>query len=1079
MKRSLKKRIGTQSSNVYGGLKLLLTSFLMFLVVTSQMYANTSFEFKIQQQEIKGTVTGADNSPLPGVSILVVGTTNGTETDFDGNYSITANKGDVLQFSFVGMQTQTVTVGDDTTINVTLTEDASALDEIIVVGYGTKKKRDITSAVSQITAKQIEISVQASPEFALQGTTSGILVQSATGDPNARPTIRIRGVGTLGFNDPLYVIDGIPISEFGAGATALASGAGANDIRGSQNILNLINPSDIASISVLKDAAATAVYGMRASNGVILIETKRGKGDKTTFSVSARRGIRNIRKNYDVLNTSQYTSLLTDEYNNAGLALPGFIDPSDAAFLGNGQTYDWQSAVTNDNALTEDYSFSAQSGNEKANFYFSGAISNQESTLIYNKLKRYTATLTSDFKINKWLKIGETLRIAYSENDDSKGVVSDLNLIANAFKPAWQPIFDANDPTGFAPVRDAAGTLLWGDTNGGTGINHLAVGDIGFNQYNILRNLGSVYAEVSPLEGLIFKGTLGVDWNNNKRERIRSRRYFRFHVNSQDQTDYLIRDLTNFSILTEFLTSYTKEINDHNFNVLMNVSKQEIGTNWIQAGAINPLFEDRERVGLSPSDSQTGESFKERKILSGLLFKFSYNFNSKYYLDASYRRDGSSVFAPGNRFGDFYGVSGAWRLSDEAFMEDVSWLDDLKFRVSWGQTGNQETQAFSYLASISLNPRLATGNFDNSIILGAFQPGFPNPDLSWETSSTTNIGFDGSAFNRRLGFSFDYYYRLTEDILQPFPLPATIGINNSPVVNLAEVSNKGIELQFDWNDQIGDFEYNIGMNLTTITNKVEKLTDEAADGRIIQAGFYGTQVGSSIGFIYGYQMEGIFQTQAEVDAWRATHTDQVGSQADISPGDVQFADIFGVPDPGEFRSNTPDGLVDSNDRTILGKTIPGYFYGINMGAKYKQFDFSMQWQGVGDIQKVNQVRLAGEGQAGHANQLSTVLDRWTPTNPSNTIPRALRNDVVANNRFSSRFVEDADYLRLQNLQVGYTFDQKTLDKLGLQNLRLYVSGNNVAIITGYSGLDPEVNLFNEPDFNPPATSWLLGINLTF
>jgi len=1078
MKKLLNKRIDAQSSSVQERFRILKISLMMLLVFTSQTYAVNNVSI-IQQQEIKGTVTGADNSPLPGVNVLVVGTNNGTETDFDGKYSITANKGDVLQFSFVGMQTQSVTVGDNTTINITLTEDASALDEIVVVGYGTKKKRDITSAVSQITAKQIEASVQVSPEFALQGTTSGILVQSASGDPNARPTIRIRGVGTLGFNDPLYVIDGIPISEFGAGATALASGAGANDIRGSQNILNLINPSDIASISVLKDAAATAVYGMRASNGVILIETKRGKGNKTTFSVSARRGIRNIRKDYDVLNTSQYTSLLTDEYNNAGQALPEFIDPSNAAFLGNGQTYDWQSAITNENALTEDYSFSAQSGNEKANFYFSGAVSNQESTLIYNKLKRYTATLTSDFKIAKWFKIGETLRVAYSENDDSKGIVGDLNLVSNAFKPAWQPIFDANDPTGFAPVRDSAGTLLWGDTNGGTGNNGLAIGDIGFDQYKILRNLGSVYAEISPLEGLKLRGTLGIDWNNNKRERIRSRKYFRFHVNSQDQTDYLIRDLTNFSILTEFLTSYTKQIKDHSFELLLNISKQKIGTNWVQTGAVNPLFEDIDRVGLSPSDSQAGESFKERKILSGALVKFSYNFNSKYYLDASYRRDGSSVFAPGNRFGDFYGASAAWRVSDEAFMEDVSWLDDLKLRVSWGQTGNQETRAFSYLASISLNPRLATGNFDG-IILGAFQPGFPNPDLSWETSSTTNIGFDGAALSNRLGFSFDYYYRLTEDILQPFPLPATIGINNSPVVNLAEVSNKGIELQFDWNDQIGDdFEYNFGMNLTTVTNKVEKLTAEAADGRIIQGGFYGTQVGRSIGFIYGYQMEGIFQTPGEVDAWRATHTDEAGSNGDISPGDVRFADLFGNPDPGEFRSNTPDGLINSNDRTELGKTIPGYFYGFNMGANYKQFDVSMQWQGVGDVQKVNQVRLAGEGQTGHGNQLTTVLGRWTPTNASNTIPRALRNDPVSNNRFSSRFVEDADYLRLQNLQVGYTFNENTLEKIGLQNLRLYVSGNNVALITGYSGLDPEVNLFSDTDFNPPATTWLLGMNLTF
>ncbi len=1080
MKRFLKKRIDAKSSTIFRGFKILKVSLMMLFVFTSQLYAASDGSIT-PQQEVNGIVVSADNSPLPGVSVLVVGTTNGTETDFDGNYSVKANKGDVLQFSFVGMKTQTVTVGDDTTINVTLAEDASALDEVVVIGYGTRKKRDITSSVSQITSKQIEASVQASPEFALQGTTSGILVQSSSGDPNARPTIRIRGVGTLGFNDPLYVIDGVPISEFGAGATAFASSAGAGDIRGSQNILNLINPNDIASISVLKDAAATAVYGMRASNGVILIETKRGKGGRTSFNFSARRGVRNIRDTYDVLNTTQYTNLLTEERINAGIAIPGFIDPNDPAYLGNGQTYDWQDAIQNTNALTEDYSFSVQSGNEKSNFFFSGGISNQESTIIHNKLKRYNATLTSDFKIAKWLKIGETIRIVHSENDDAKGVVGNMNLPSEAFKAPWQPIYDANDPTGFARVRDGGGDLWGPSSTGATGINSLAVSSIGQDQYSILRNLGSVYAEISPLEGLIFKGTLGVDWNNNVRERVRSKRYFNFHVNSLPVTNLLHRNLTNFSVLSEFLTSYTKEINDHNFQLLMNISKQKVGTNWNQSGADNPIFEDLERTGFNSTENQGIESFKERKILTGTLFKFSYNFNSKYYVDASYRRDGSSVFAPGNRFGDFFGASAAWRVSDEAFMENVSWLDDLKFRVSWGQTGNQETIPYSYLASISLAPGYSLFGNDGAgfNIGGAFQPGIPTPDLSWETSTTTNIGFDGAAIGNRLGFSFDYYNRLTTDILQDFPLPMTFGVNNNPKVNLAEVSNKGIELSLNWNDKIGDgFEYNFGMNLTTVKNTVEKLTENLAEGTVL-GGTYGTQVGSSLGFIYGYEMEGIFQTQAEVDAWKATHTDQDGAHADISPGDVRFADLYGNPAPGEFKSDSPDGLINVNDRTKLGKTIPGYYYGFNMGANYKGFDLSMQWQGVGDVQKVNWVKMAGEGMAGDGNQLSTVLDRWTPSNPSNTTPRALYGDTVKNNRFSSRYVEDADYLRLQNLQIGYTFDEKFVSKLNLSNLRFYVSGNNIALFTGYSGLDPDANILSNTDLNPPATSWLLGMNLTF
>ena len=1082
MKRLMNIRIDDRGINLSAKCRVLGIHILLVLFVFStKSYAHIG-ESEFQVQTIAGTITDADNLTLPGVNVLLIGTSDGTITDLDGNYSIDANVGDVLQFSFIGMQTQRLTVGSSLVMDVVMASGANALDEIVVVGYGTKKRRDVTSSVSQISSKELTANVQTSAEFALQGTTPGILVQSASGDPNARPNIRIRGVGTLGFNDPLYVIDGVPVSEFGAGVTAFASPGAANDIRGSQNILNLINPSDIASISVLKDAAATAVYGMRASNGVILIETKRGQGKELSFSFSARRGVRNIREKFSTLNTAEYTSYLTESYNNAGVDLPPFLDPSASEYLGRGgETYDWQSAVENSNALTEDYSISAQSGSERANFFFSGAISNQESTLKYNKLKRYSGTLTSDFKVSDWLKVGESLRLTYSENDDSKNV-GGFNLISEALKPAWQPIFDSSDPTGFAKVRDEAGNLLWGQpANGGTGVNGLAVGQLGSDHYNILRNLGSVYAEISPIEGLRVRGTLGLDWNNINRQRVRSKRYVPYHVNSPNQTDFLVRDLNNWSVLTELLASYTKKVDQHSLEFLVNISKQNIGTDWTQVTAVNPIFDDPERVALSPSDSQNGQSFKDRKKLSGSLFKFSYNYASKYYLDASYRRDGSSVFAPGNRFGNFYGLSAAWRLSDEAFIKDATWIDDLKVRGSWGQTGNQETLAFSYLATISLNPRLSTSN--NSFLTGIFQRNIPNTELSWETSTTTNFGIDLSALDYKLNLSLEYYSRLTADILQPFPLPITIGFRESPVVNLAEVSNKGIELALNWTDQIGsDIEYNVGFNLTTVKNEVIKLTEEAADGRILQSGFYGTQVGRSIGFIYGYQMDGIFQNQAEVDAWKAQFTDEAGSQADISPGDVRFADLFGNPGSGEFRSDTPDGVINANDRTELGKTIPGYYYGINLGAKYKNFDLSMQWQGVGDVQKVNRVRISGESlnaNGSDSNQFASVSDRWTSSNPSTTLPRALYNDPVRNTRFSSRFVEDASYLRLQNLQIGYSLNEGALEKIGIQNLRLYISGNNPMLITGYSGLDPEVNIFSDTDFNPPPTVWLFGVDLTF
>ena len=1039
-----------------------------------------------QDRSISGTVNGADGEPLIGATIIVVDNVSiGTITDIDGSYSLSVpSTAQALVVSYLGYLTQEVSIGTNDVVNIVMSENSAQLEEVVVIGYGSRKKKDITSAISTISTKEIAKSVSLSPEFALQGRATGIQVQSASGDPGDRPTIRIRGVGTIGFNDPLIVVDGVPITEFGAGAVYSTSGAAANDLRGTQNILNTINPNDILSMSVLKDAAATAIYGLRASNGVILIETKRGKGaTKPTVSFNVKRGVRNIRNTYDVLNTSDYKNLLNESYNNAGEPLPTWLDPADPGYLGHeSATYDWQQEMLNENAVTEDYSVSIASGGKKSNFYFSAGYANQESVLKFNEFKRYSVSMNSDFKVTDWLEIGETFRLAYTQGDDSRGKGgSPATLVSLARTPSWQPIYDNTNEVGFAPSRDETGNLLWGQ---GTGINQFGIPNAEFLKYNVLRNLGSAYVKIKPIDGLTIKGSLSLDWYYSNRNDLISTRATAFRITGGRTTStYTERHSRNWNLLSEFQVNYNRTVGDkHNFDILLNTSFQKYGFDGVGASAEGIRFEGEEIVTISPralGTTSSASSVKERRKLAGTLIRLGYNYDSRYIVDLTWRRDGSSVFGPGFRYGNFYGVSAAWRLSSEEFLKDVTFLNDLKIRGGWGQAGNQETAPFGYTPSINLNPKYPLGNTDNVLAIGSYPANFPIPDLSWEVNTSKNIGFDASMLDYRLNVSFDYYDRLTDGILRPLGLPSTVGVNSNPVVNLAQVSNKGMELALNWTDNVGDFSYNVGANITTITNRVEKLFVGDQDNDRILGGEYAIQVGESINYIYGYQTVGLFQSDTEVQQWKDSHSDP-GRDDMLAPGDVQFADLFGAPAEGEFKSATPDGVINDFDRTKLGKTVPGYFYGINLGAGYKGLDVSVFFQGVGDIQKINNARRSGEflGSQGN-NSWTTVLNRWTPSNTETEIPRALVNDQVGNARFSSRWVEDANYLRLQNMQIGYTFPQKTLEALKMQNLRVYLSGSNLAIFTNYSGLDPEVNLSQDTDFVPPAVVWLLGATVNF
>ena len=1037
---------------------------------------STSAEPTLTAQTVRGRVTSGDNNePLPGVNIVVKGATTGATTNAGGEYQITIpNDNAVLVFSSVGYLRQEVSVRGRATVDVVLTVDTKSLSEVVVIGYGTRNRRDLTGSVADIRAADIQKSVALSPEVALQGRVAGVNVTSAGGDPNARPTVRIRGVTTFGNNaDPLYIIDGVPVAEFGQGTTYTVEGARADDLRGTQNIFNLINPNDIESISVLKDAASAAVYGVRAANGVVLITTKRGREGRPKISFSASRGIQNIRKRLSLLNTPQAAALYQEAIANNTqldradadvLATTKFFDPKNPAYVGNLPTYDAQNDLINSNAVIENYSLGVSGGTQGYNYNVSVGYNNQEGSLKYNRQKRYTISVASDFRPRKWLEFGETVRLAYADVSDQRNSTGVAYDFLQALRPPWQTFTDPTRADGFAVVDNTK-------TGFESFANFPGVYQYSSNTYGVFRTLASGYATLIPLPGLRIKGTVSADYINNQRTQWFQNAQavlYKTDANASAGNQYGLQPTQNFNLTKELSINYNRTFGEHNFDLLLNASDQTVSFQGVGTGVSNIPTQDPATYTLSAGDplTLTGSSFRESWALQGYIARLSYKFKDKYYVDATVIRNGSSRFAPTYRFGTFPAVSAGWRISQEGFMKAFTFINDLKIRASYGQLGNQDTRSFAFLSTVSRNPQYSLGNGAGQPNTGAVLGDYANTSLTWEKVTTTNFGIDAAFLNNTLTLTAEYYDRQTKGILQAVNFPLTAGLNSSPVFNLADVSNRGIEIVLGYRNRIGDLDYTIGGNLTTVKNTVLTLYNNQPVGGNTNR----IQVGASINSFYGYQTDGIFQSQEEVKTWLAANKSP-GNTTQLAPGDIRFKDLYS----GANQSGKPDGVVNDFDQTILGKSIPGYYYGITLGGTYKNFDLSILFQGVGDVQRYNVLRTRGEDMSNRGrNQLTTTLDRWTPTNPSNTFPRAVYNDPSNNNRFSNRWIENAGFLRLNNIQLGYSLPKPLLARLGaLDNVRLYVQSTNTFVITGYSGLDPE------NDINPTPRSLLFGLNVSF
>lgn len=1030
---------------------------------------------KIQMETVRGTVVDAQSGePLPGVNVVVPGTSIGTATNPEGRYELQNIPSDAesLEFTFIGYETLIVDINERTVIDVELSPRVGELGEMVVIGYGERDRKDLTGSISTVSSDRIEQSLAVSPDLALQGLTAGVFISGVSGNPLERPQIRIRGVSTFGVADPLIVIDGVPVTEFGAGAEG--SGAAARDLRGDVNIFSLVNPDDIASISVLKDASAAAVYGVRAANGVILITTKRGSEGSPQIEVNLSRGVQNIPGSVDVLGVQQYTELYQESFeNNPDLAgtMPDVFDSNSPDYLGNRSFYNWQEAYKNENAISEDYNLRVSGGDASTTYYLSAGFVKSEGTIVGNELKRRSLAANVNSNISDRIKTGVTYRLGYV---NALNNLQGASIEEGSLAPPWQPIYDSDGPMGYATVVED-GDLRWGPQ---TRFNRLAWQHLNESSSELVRNMGSAFVEVEPIQNLLFRGTLNVDWYQQTEHNYSDilQQHFSTTGSVPNTAEGSVgrfgeRKSTNSNITREISVNYVNDFGKHSVNLLANALRQEYGVIGTDAsGRYIPNRNPEQRFIQRTGDPEDTQSFHwlQEDALMGIMGRLSYNYDSRYYLDATVRRDGTSRFAPDYRWGTFPSVSMAWRVSSEDFMNRFEFISDLKLRGGWGQLGNQETSRFAYISTVGQQPMYTFGARDGdptgNLVNGIRLPDFPSEELTWEVVTTINAGLDAVLFNDRLSFTAEYYNRVTDGILQSVAVARSVGNEHDPIFNVASVLNRGFEFQVGYNGMAGPVNYNISGNLTTVNNEVLEL----ADGLPFGDNFGRIEEGYPLGYLWGYKVGGIFQNPNEVDEWLANNSEP---GADKATGDIWYQDI------GSEDGGGPDGVIDANDRTYLGSTIPGYYYGLNMNFMYKGLDLSLFFQGVGDIQKYNFLRRGGEGMDSNGvNQWASVVDRWTPENPSTTMPRAVHGDPGKNLRISDRFVEDADYFRLKNFQLGYTLQPELLSRLGIgttSKYRLYVSGSNLFTVTNWSGIDPE------NDYIPPARVFTIGVNVSF
>lgn len=1017
---------------------------------------------------------GTVNESLIGGSIQVKGKNTGTVSDINGKYSILAQPTDVLVFSYVGMAKQEITVGNKTQINVTMFANTHVLNEVVAIGYGSVKKSDLTGSVAVVSTKELTKNPAPSAAQALQGKAPGVLV-TQSGSPGGGATIRVRGVGSINKNaDPIFILDGVQVS----------------DISG-------IQPQDIENMQVLKDASATAIYGANGSNGVIIVTTKRGKSGKPQVNLSAYTGIRMAPKQYDMMNANQYSDFYyTNVYKALGHGIDKtYIDSNNKVqanpayalnpefrqkYYGTGweQGTNWQDEVFK-NGLNQNYNLSIAGGGENSNFNVSLGYTNEDGTVIKNSYERYQIRANSDFKLSKHFKIGENISASYSTSENPSAY--DGNLWDLKTSPLMK-VYNSNYLGGFESYQssyweDANGNLTQAGTPPSSGliysntmindrVNLLAYPMQGENKGYSFGTSASVYAQIDITDWLMFKVTPAVDIYYG-----RSKNWMpKFDGNhgglatlGENYMESIVFNLENQLL---FKKTFNKV---HNIQATAVYQMRAYQGNSIIGTEKGFDFEQLNTLANGGTDSKSLLGYSNSSRMLSYLGRVMYDYNGKYYATASYRSDGVSVFAPGaNRRGNFASGSIAWKFSED-FLKQINQIDLMKLRLGWGQTGNSNIGAgFQYYDKISGPNEFSPvfGTAQNTTRAQYVLRGFASQDIHWESATMTNIGFDLSMFNSKLQASAEYYIKDNKDLLVSVPISDAFGRltdgGDAPWYNSGNLQNKGVELSLQWREQKGDFSYGITSNLTTIKNEVKYMPVlNITKGNNI------TLVGRPIGGLYGYISEGIIQLDASSYAkgtdgnWQKDASGNYtgyhyGKQNAIipQPGDIRYKDLNG------------DGEITNLDKTIIGKTIPSFTYSFGLDFSYKSFDFNMFFFGVNGFDIYNAQRASLSCMNSGAKDFNKLndfaLNHWTIENASTTHVRIDAANNNMNDQLSSFWVEDGSFLRLKDIQIGYTLPTKICKNLGLGSFRIYANASNLLLITAYQGRDPEGFISGDP-----------------
>ena len=1084
-------------------MKRLEMLFVALLCLSFQMLAQT---------QVKGVVyDGTDGSPMIGVKVMVTGTNTGTITDYDGNYTISVPQGKTLTYSMVGFKPQTIDPKGRTTIDVTLEEDSKMLNDVVVVGYGTMKKSDISGASVTIGEDAVKGSLITSLDQSFQGRVAGIQATNTSGAPGSSSSIRVRGQATINANaEPLYVIDGVIVQSGGNNGQNSQSGAsfGLGDALGNGSMstispLATIDPSDIVSMEILKDASATAIYGAQGANGVVLITTKHGKAGEAKFSYNGNFAVNRQQKRLDMMNLREYANYynslvdMGEIYENN----PMLADPS---ILGKGTN--WQDAVFQ-TALQHSHQVSAQGGTDKVQYYASGSYMNQEGTIIGSNFNRFSFRTNLDAQMKSWLKFGMTAAFSNS-NDDLKLADSNEGLI----------YYSLTTPPNI-PIYNVDGSYSSVSQEGYTSPNPIAIAmedDILLNRQKLN---GNFFFDVNPFKFLTWHTELGYDfnWSTSKTyEPTLTLGTYNRTQNSASQN----KSSSKFWSLKNYLT-WSQQFDKHNVTGMVGQELWESRYDWMQISSTGLPSDDVHSPALGDLDSQKFNNGFGSSSMASFFTRWTYSYNNRYNATYTYRYDGSSNFGPNNRWAGFHSVAASWRFTEEEFMKDVNWLSNGKLRIGWGQTGNSNIGGYRWGSGISKM---------ESIFGISYRPSnIANPDVKWETQEQWNIGLDLGFFKDRLNFTFEWYNKESRDMLMLKQVPSYMGINENtnpsirleaPFGNFGHIRNRGVEFTIDAHPLVGKFEWDLNFNISHNKNTLVSLNDGSGNKSLIGWGQWSdvvteSKVGESLYSFYGYKTDGIYTSLEDIENSpkpQAAPSDGVYKRTStVWVGDIKYKDL------------NDDNVINTEDRTNIGSPMPKFTFGFTNTFRYKNFDLTLFLNGsVGNkILNYNAITLT-HMYSSWTNQTKNISDRailvpidpnkdysqgtilrpdgsvienWYDDitnvkvkNPDAGLPRpSLYGDPNDNDRISDRYIEDGSYLRVRNISLGYTFPKQMLSKAKIESLRLYTNIQNLWTITGYSGYDPEVgvsttsaNVYGLDNGRYPSpTTYSVGVNLTF